>query len=384
MEKQKKMIKQELGADAPSDIGHVVAAASLGQVYRITIDGREYALKVQRPRLVSALARDVVILKGIGKLMRRIARKFCKTAVDPLQVVDSWACTLWDELDYKKEARSMEDMRLALSGISGLVIPRVYWQLSSLRVLTSEWVHGVKVTEDPTCVQTTHINVGVEAFASMILNVGVVHADPHAGNMIITDNGRKVCLLDFGMVVRVPPTHRSAWARCIVHLVQQEHAAVLEDLIAIGFFPEDCPRDDILPVMSKIWRQLVECGSDIKKRKVAVQLLYSEIMTLVRRFQFGLPDYYVALARALVTLEGIALAANCEFDIFQAIFPAAQRFLAASSAADSAALGRALALTAAREARQALLASLSARRAVAVVLTAFFIGTLVWLQLNVQ
>lgn len=109
--------------------------------------------------------------------------------------------------------------------------------------------------------------------------------------------------------------------------------------------------------MSKIWTQLVECGSNIHKRKQAVQLLYAEILTFVRRFEFGLPDYYVALSRALVTLEGIALAADCEFDIFQAIFPVCLQFLASSMAHDaqsSAMLARACIGSVARQARDAL------------------------------
>lgn len=375
------LIREELGAHAPSAIGEAVAAASLGQVYRVTVDGRDYAMKVQRPGLAKKLAMDVLILRGLGRTLRRILRWFCATPLDPVQVVNDWSLTFWDEIDYVKEARAMEDMRMALGGISGLMIPHINWRLTSLRVLTSEWVNGVKVTEDPRCVSTRHINVGVEAFASMILTVGVVHADPHPGNLIIADDGDKVCLLDFGMTLRVPPAHRDAWARCVVHLVRQEHEAVLDDLVDIGFFSSDCPREAILPVMSKIWRQLVESGSDIHKRKKAVQLLYTELMTLVRKFKFSLPDYYVALVRALVTLEGIALAADCEFDIFKSIFPVALRFLSGAGAADSAAIGRALVVSSVKRTSQAIISGLCSRHAASVaVVGATLLASVAWAQ----
>lgn len=381
-EDAKAMIREELGSLAPSSIGEVVAAASLGQVYRVTIDGQEYAMKVQRPGLARALAMDVLILQGLGRFLRRILRQMCETPVDPVDVIDNWADTFWNEIDYLKEAEAMDDMRRSLANIKGLVIPPVNWRLSSLRVLTTKWVHGVKVTQDPKCVRALHINIGIEAFASMILSVGVVHADPHPGNMIITGEGKKVCLLDFGMTVQVPPAHRKAWAKCVVHLVRQEHEAVLDDLIDIGFFPQDCPRDKILPVMSKIWRQLVESGSDIRKRKRAVEDLYKEIMVLVRTFKFDLPDYYVALVRALVTLEGIALAADVDFDIFQAIFPVALRFLGSASAADSAAIGQALLVTGARHTGQAIVAGLCTRRAASVAVTGALLVAIVWTQLT--
>eukprot|EP00913_Durusdinium_trenchii_P006775 g6368.t2 len=295
-----------------------VAAASLGQVYRIQLHGQTFAMKVQRPGLNRALAIDVVILKGMARVLRWLVRHFMAASVDPVQIVDDWAKTLWDELDYKKDTpmpsgktnilqvsvfvQLMEDMRHALCGsVKGLVIPRVQWPLTSLR----EWVEGQKLTEFPRAVKNQHVGIGVEAFAAMILDVGVVHADPHPGNFIVTGDA-EICLLDFGMVCRVPEAHRRAWAQCVVDLVRKDHSAVLDDLIEIGFFPADCPRHEILPVMSKIWAKL---------------------STEVRRFEFSLPDYYVALVRALLTLEGIALAADCNFDIFEAAFPVALRFL---------------------------------------------------------
>lgn len=374
------LVAEELGSKAPVSLGEVVAAASLGQVYRVRIAGQDYAMKVQRPGLARALAMDVLILRGVGKLVRRILRWKCATPVDPVEVIDNWARTFWSEIDYLNEAKEMESMRMALATINGLVIPPVNWQLTSLRVLTSKWVDGTKVTQDPKCVRTRHIRIGIEAFASMILTVGVVHADPHPGNMIITGEGKQVCLLDFGMTLRVPPTHREAWARVVVHLVRQEHSAVLDGLMDIGFFPRDCPRDEILPVMSKIWRQLVESGSDIRKRKKAVQLLYQEIMQLVKTFKFDLPDYYVALVRALVTLEGIALAADCDFDIFQAIFPVALRFLSGSSAADSAAIGRAVIASGAKRTGQALATGLCSKQVASVALTGALLVAVVWAQ----
>eukprot|EP00928_Gymnodinium_smaydae_P013213 TRINITY_DN14832_c0_g1_i1.p1 TRINITY_DN14832_c0_g1~~TRINITY_DN14832_c0_g1_i1.p1 ORF type:complete len:528 (+),score=114.85 TRINITY_DN14832_c0_g1_i1:145-1728(+) len=337
----RRVIREELGALAPTELGPVVAAASLGQVYRVTVDGSDFALKVQRPGLARQLAVDVVVLKGLARFVRFFVRLLCRTPLDPAQVVENWAQTLWFELDYTREAASMQRMRRALVGkINGLEIPNVCERLSSLRVLASEWIVGAKVTENPKLVTTNHITIGVETFIAMIFNIGTVHADPHAGNVLVTGE-KGLCLLDFGMVVDVPEAHRIAWARCIVHLVRREHNAVLDDLIQIGFFPADCPRSEILPVMSQIWTQLVLCGSDIQKRKVAVQMLYKEILTFVRRFEFSLPDYYVALARALVTLEGIALAADCDFDIFKAAFPAALRHLSTLTASQACADGSA-------------------------------------------
>merc|ERR1719277_218450 len=117
-------------------------------------------MKVQRPGLARAIAMDILILRGLGKFSRRVLRRFCATGLDPVDIINNWADTFWEEIDYTKEAQSMEDMRVALSNVNGLVIPPVNRRLSSLRVLTSKWVEGVKVTSDPKVIRTKHINIG--------------------------------------------------------------------------------------------------------------------------------------------------------------------------------------------------------------------------------
>lgn len=324
----RKMLVEEFGSEAPEVPDEPIAAASLGQVYRISRGGHDFALKVQRPGLPEALAVDVVILRKLAKVVRWVMRRFMAASVDPVRVMNAWAQTLWRELDYLREADSMQKMKAVLcKNVKGLVIPCVWWEKTTTRVLATVWVHGIRVTDSLAAVSQKHIYIGVETFAAMVLDLGSVHADPHAGNVLITRPGDELCLLDFGMVIEIPEPHRRAWAAAIVHMMTGKYSAVLDDLIEIGFFPPDCPRDELLPVMSKIWYELVACGSNIQKRKAALTKLYNEIKTFAIRFNFNLPDYYIALLRALVTLEGIAISADVEFDIFTAIFPVAMRKL---------------------------------------------------------
>lgn len=340
LEQARSLLEEELGLKAPQLQDEPVAAASLGQVYRIKVDGQDFAMKIQRPGLADKLAIDVVILMKSTAVASRIYKWFAVSTLDFVQVVRAWAQTLWQELDYELEGRSMEYMRNQLVGrISGLVIPGVHWPLTGLRVLTTEWVNGMRLTDSISKISSRHITTGVDAFASMVLDIGFVHADPHAGNVIIT-NADEVCLLDFGMVVEVPEEHRICWARCLYSMIRKDHSQTLDNLIAIGFFPSDCPRERILEVMPRIWSQLVDSGSDIKKRKKAVQECWSEIMTMVREFQFDLPDYYLALARAMITLEGIAVAADVEFDIFKAAMPRVLKYLAEKAREEAVSVGR--------------------------------------------
>lgn len=334
-EEAQRLVCRELGPAAPTLPERSVAAASLGQVYRITgTDGEVYALKVQRPGLTEAVAVDLVILRGVAKCARRVVGCFMSASLDPVQVLGAWSATMWQELDYVREARNQEKFREALSKVNGLVIPSVIWLRTSARVLSTCWVDGHSVTSNPQSVQNRHIIIGVEIYATMVLDMGLVHADPHAGNLLVTPNN-DICLLDFGMVVEVPEEHRMMWARAIVNLMRRNHDAVFDNLIAIGFFPPSAPREAMLPTMSKIWDELINSGSDVKKRKLAVQNCYEELKTMVRHFDWDLPDYYVALLRAMLTLEGIALSADIEFDIFKAAFPVALRYVTAQAAQKS-------------------------------------------------
>lgn len=335
-----RLLDEELGPRAPRLEGDAVAAASLGQVYRIKIGGEQIAMKIQRPGLADKLSVDVVILLKSAAVGRRIYSWLSVSTLDFVEVARAWAQMLWHELDYEREARSMDYMRDRLVGhVPGLVIPSVYWPLSGMRVLSTQWIDGERITDIRTGLAPRHIAIGVDAFATMVLDVGFVHADPHAGNVLITDNG-DVCLLDFGMVLEVPQSHRMAWAKALYSLVRKDHSKTLDHLIEIGFFPADCPRDEILSVMPKVWAELVDCGSDIKKRKQAVKDCFGELLIMARTFEFSMPDYYLALARAMITLEGIAIAADVDFDIFVAAMPLVMRFLAKQGKQEAISFGR--------------------------------------------
>jgi aarF domain-containing kinase len=208
-----------------------------------------------------------------------------------------------------------------------------------MRVLTTEWINGAKLTSDAPSLKPEHVAIGVDAFATMVLDIGMVHADPHAGNFLITPDN-EIALLDFGMVVEVPASHRLAWARCLYSLIRGDHNGTLDSLIEVGMFPADCPRGRVLEIMPKIWTELVAAGSDIKKRKVALKECFNELFVFVREFEFDLPDYYLALGRAVLTLEGIALAADMEFDIFKEALPMVVRFLASQTKVKTSELAR--------------------------------------------
>jgi ubiquinone biosynthesis protein len=185
-----------------------VAAASLGQVHRAALrDGRRVAVKVQRPGIREHIVKDLDVLGEIAAfadLHTTTGRRFGFT-----QTVEEFRKTLLRELDYRMEARNLEILHENLSAFDRIVVPLPVEDYSTARVLTIDYVRGEKITKLSPLVRTEvdGEELGEQlfrAYLKQILVDGFVHADPHPGNVFLTEDNR-VALLDLGMVTRITP-----------------------------------------------------------------------------------------------------------------------------------------------------------------------------------
>lgn len=175
-----------------------IAAASLGQVYKAKIrgSGDEVAVKVQRPGVLEMVALDLVLMRqGIeisAKLFPDLAR-----SDGLLPVLDEWATKFFREMDYRKEAVTMLQFKSDLACLEGIMVPNAYAELTTRRVIVTQWIDGEKLSEsraeDVRELCTTLLN----AYLIQLLDTGLLHADPHPGNLIRTPDG-KICILDYG------------------------------------------------------------------------------------------------------------------------------------------------------------------------------------------
>ena len=199
-------IQEELG-QTPQEIyselsPDPIAAASLGQVYRgkLKSTGEEVAVKVQRPDLRERIAIDLYILR---KLSAWVQSKLKRVRSDLVGILDELGERIFEEMDYIHEGENAERFFELYGYIEDIYIPKIYWEYTNRRVLTMEWIEGIKLTEldelkrrgvDPTHV----IEVGVQCSLRQLLEHGFFHADPHPGNLFAMEDGR-MAYIDFGM-----------------------------------------------------------------------------------------------------------------------------------------------------------------------------------------
>ncbi|XP_074264410.1 putative aarF domain-containing protein kinase At1g71810, chloroplastic isoform X2 [Silene latifolia] len=236
-------IEQELGMTLDKMFSEIspepVAAASLGQVYqaRLRTNGQVVAVKVQRPGVKAAISLDIYILRFLAGIIRR-ARKL---NTDLQAVVDEWASSLFREMDYRKEAKNGLKFRELYGGLPDVVVPHMYIEKTTPRVLIMEWIEGQKLAE----VKDLYlVEVGVYCSFNQLLEYGFYHADPHPGNLLRTYDG-KLAYLDFGMMGEFKEELRDGFIEACLHLVNRDFKALATDFVTLGLLPPTAEKEAV-------------------------------------------------------------------------------------------------------------------------------------------
>mmetsp|Transcript_39279 Transcript_39279/g.155839 ORF Transcript_39279/g.155839 Transcript_39279/m.155839 type:complete len:154 (-) Transcript_39279:2096-2557(-) len=139
-----------------------------------------------------------------------IRKRFSAERTNYMELLNTWAGGFYEELDFKNEAYNQIQFKelLVKSDIQNVIVPEVFEEYSSRRLLVSEWIDGVKLTQaDPEEIEKL-VDVGNSAFLTQLLDWGVFHGDPHPGNLLVTPEG-KLCILDFGLMANIPGEDRN-------------------------------------------------------------------------------------------------------------------------------------------------------------------------------
>lgn len=320
-EKAFELIRTELGITYSKIFSNIstspVAAASLGQVYKGEMDGVSVAIKVQRPGLIELIALDMLIIRFLAWVFQ----KFLRSKTDLVASVDEYGERLFEELDYRKEASNMIKFRSLYGYMDMIYIPRVFTDYSSQRVLVMDWVQGDRLVKNSVKVSQEDISLietGVKCSLVQLLEIGFLHCDPHAGNLIKTKS-RKLAYLDFGLVSDVPESVRFSFITAILHLINREYESLAKDFSGMALIRSD-DLDKEINLFSQSLSEIFEkslSGSE----GFTFQEMTEKIFRLSVRFPFIFPPYFLNNLRAIATLEGLGKIADSNFKIVNIIYP---------------------------------------------------------------
>ena len=308
-----------------------VAAASLAQVYYAkTHQGRELAIKVQRPGLLRLVALDMYVLR----IMLDLLRRRWGTMADLRIIADEVGAGVFRELDAHGEAANAAEFERRLSFLGFVRAPRWAPEYSGpagvARVLAMEWVHGRRLSQLPPDLQRRFVDMAVEASVAQLIRTGFVHADPHAGNLLLGDDVMLV-FLDFGLMCTVEAHIMEAFASGVCHLLAGDWRALAVDFQDCGLVPPlfearnpDTGKYEVCSVdfFAEGIRDAISGEADGLTRFGA---LATGLGGASGTFRFLCPPFIILLCRTFLTLEGMANVVDPDFSIYSSALPYAVR-----------------------------------------------------------
>jgi len=324
------ILEQELGApveDVFASLDPVpLGSASIGQVHRAVLkSGEVVAVKVQRPEAPRRVVADLEIMRDFASLLdRRLGRS---VFVDVRGLVAEFEGVIRRELDYSAEAENARRFAANFAE-TPVVIPEVYRDLSTSKVMTMEYLDGTKFGDiRPLLLKPKErrrvASMGAEAIFKMAFEDGFFHGDPHPGNLILTPQG-DLALLDFGMVGYMSRGDIEALSRLFIAVIQRDAAAALRGLEGLGvrYAPE------VRGELAQDLRDFLYKYSGLSVGEVTLGQALSELISLARRHRMSVPPVFPLLTKALVTAEGLSRSIDPTLNVYEIAQPYARRLLA--------------------------------------------------------
>ena len=302
-----------------------IAAASIGQVHRASLDGREVAVKVQRPDAQETVSRDIALLHQVARIAKERVRRL--RFVDTVEAVDEFSRAIRQELDYRIEGRNVQIVGRLFEGDEHVRVPEVHWPLTTSRVLVLDWIDGPTLNRvdftDWSDVQREALAQRIsDTWMRMVFEFGTFHADPHPANIVVLDSDQ-IGLIDFGAVGRLTRHDREAAVRLFLDCVNQNIERIPRRLRDIGLrYPKEREpelREQVTAILQRHWG--VSLGA-LDGRE-----LLRDIFGAVYAVGVRMPTRWVMLDKTLATLAGVALEIAPTYNVFETARPYARALL---------------------------------------------------------
>jgi ubiquinone biosynthesis protein len=304
-----------------------VAAASIGQVHRATLpNGHRVAVKVQRPNAPRQVEADLALLYQAARLARERVRAL--DFIDARQLVDEFARSIRQELDYRLEARNGETFHHHFAGHPHVRIPRVYWSYTRARVLTLELLEGMQLADLPQDAWSMEERrrlayLMTETWMTMIFRQGFFHGDPHPANIFVLDDGNTIGLVDFGQVGKLTDDDMSKLTRLFIDAASERVDALPRRLAELGVrYPKEREEEFLSELREMYYRYYGASLAEIDPLQVI-----REAFQLIYRLNLRLPTRFVTLDKAIATLGSVGVDLYPDFNVFEVARPYARSLM---------------------------------------------------------
>ena len=305
-----------------------LAAASISQVYRAVMqDGTILALKIQRPRITARIEQDVVLLRSIAQLLEDKRPEL--RIYNPVSLVDDFTTQIRKELDFTRDGMNAERLarNMKFSGIPGIKVPKIYWDISGKELLAMEFVAGCR-SDDIDAILAMGMDPkdlasrGLKAFMIQIFQNGFYHGDPHAGNLRISPSGDLV-FLDFGVCGVVMKDMRNKFISLILALLSADTDLTIRYIKNLGV---QIPSTGIDEFRSELYLALL----DYKEMGAQVNFsgLLGSIQDLFQKNNIRVPANIMQLLKALMLVSNVAFTLDPDLEFTKEVEPFLKKIVA--------------------------------------------------------
>ena len=333
-------IEAELGrprGQVFGDFSPAVAAASIAQVHEARLiaqgedKGRRVAVKVLRPGVEQAFARDLAAFAFAARTIERW--RPATRRLEPVKLVETLAASVRLELDLRLEAAAASEIAERVQAGDGFVVPPIYWRYTTRRMLTIEWVDGVRL-DDHAALDAAGFDRRALAvqllsiFLKQSLRDGLFHADMHPGNLFVAraspdDPTPVIVAVDYGIVGRLDERMQRFMAETLYGFVTRDYRRIAMAHFEVGFVPETHGVDEFAQALRSIGEPLFGLAA----REISMARLLSQLFEVTRLFDMRLQPQLVLLQKTMVVVEGVARSLDPDLDIWATARPVVEAWM---------------------------------------------------------
>jgi ubiquinone biosynthesis protein len=303
-----------------------VASASMAQVHRAVLPGgKEVALKIQRPGIRQTVDQDIQILYSLAQLLESYFPEYA--VFQPRELVKMFESSIHKELRFSLEASNLIRFQQQFKGNPDIMVPLLYAEYCTDRILCMEFIHGMKITDLPALAKFGMTGPelairGINLYYEQVFDHGFFHADPHPGNIFVLQDGR-ICFVDYGMMGVILDSDKELMANLLLAVSDKDVEGLKKALMKFSLHEKlDNEKDleyDIIDFLSSYSSVAIEDidGSDVM----------SGLQGMMFKYKLRIPPNLLLLLKALVIIEGVGLVLDPKYDIIKNIEPYVRKLL---------------------------------------------------------